>query len=85
MFWLLDQEPHFYQVCGKAHLVDAIGLNGRVDEFRDELFAEILQRGLRCMLQSETTRPTLMKNFLAPTFKALALAASKSCRESHES
>lgn len=66
-----------------SNLVDAVGLDGRVDQFSYEFASHILFFLLRQrtipMRKKAIELSTSLKNFLAPDFKAFLSAASKSC------
>lgn len=64
-----------------SYLVDAVGLNGWVNEFGDELAFEVLSNvcfiDCYCSYIGSSNR-TSKKNFLAPTLRAFFSAATKS-------
>jgi hypothetical protein len=73
--------PHTVKLRRKTeNLVDAVGLNSRVDEFLHELALQILKTSGVCEpppeTESEWVGQTSRKNFLAPTARAFSLAAS---------
>lgn len=64
-----------------ADLVDAVGLDGRVDELSHKFALQILQRmrSRVCPTNRAPQSRTSKKNFLAPTLSAFFSAAAKSC------
>ena len=71
--------------CRDANLVDAVGLDGGVDQFGDEFAPQVLFKKivyiseLRRRFRGKGVRVTSLKNFVAPDVKAFFSAASKSC------
>jgi hypothetical protein len=68
--------------CKDTNLVDAVGLDGRVDQFGDEFAPQVLLSYASLsydVVQGKSDRVTSLKNFAAPDAKAFFSAASKSC------
>ena len=65
----------------RGYLVNAVGLNGRIDQFLHKFSFEILDKyhfspTPQKKDRIKTVGLTSRKNFLAPTLRALSLAAS---------